>query len=92
MLPDAPAYASGNGFSAGPLSTLPSGENCDPWHGQSQLRSNPFQWTMHPRCVHVADRRCSAPSSSRNAAIFFNPSRTSAASVASTSRVTVLLW
>ncbi len=59
------ARASPSGVSAGPLSTAPSGANCEPWHGQSQHCSNGFQCTTQPRCVHAAERRISRPSGVR---------------------------
>ena len=50
---------------AGPLITLPSRSNRDPWHGQSHVFSVSFQFTMQPKCVHTADRSCKLPRSSR---------------------------
>ena len=55
-MPTAPQTARGAGLagalkgdSAGPEITRPSGENRDPWHGQSHVRSAAFHLTMHPR-------------------------------------------
>ncbi len=67
--------ASAKGLIAGPFRILPSGANREPWHGQSQLVSVAFHETMHPRCVHTAERSCSLPLPSRYAAIFERPRR-----------------
>ena len=57
----ADSFAFCSGAMAGPLSTAPSGANCEPWHGQSQHCSVEFQWTWQPRCVQTAEFRCSLP-------------------------------
>ena len=59
------AATSASGRIAGPFSAVPSIANWEPWHGQSQHLSNGFQCTMHPTCVHTAERRWSLPASSR---------------------------
>src|SRR4029453_14061610 len=55
---------------AGPEMTSPVGLNREPWHGQSHVRSAVFHPTMHPMCVHVAERRVTDPAGSRYAATF----------------------
>ena len=40
---------------AGPLIALPSLVKREPWHGQSQVLSAGFQWTMPPRCGQTAE-------------------------------------
>ena len=75
-----PHSTSASGRMAGPLMTVPSGWNCEPWHGQSQHCSRPFQWTMQPTWVQTAERSTSVPSSRRNAAILARPRRTIAPS------------
>ena len=39
----------GNGSTAGPSMTAPSGAKREPWQGQSQVDSAVFQLTMQPR-------------------------------------------
>src|SRR5439155_25196444 len=71
LRPLPPAFhAGGSGLAAGPLTTSPVGENREPWHGQSKVRSAGFHATVHPRCVHRADRRCCVPVSSTARASF----------------------
>src|SRR5437762_3384976 len=65
---------------AGPFSTRPSASKREPWHGQSQVFSQPSHRTMHFKCGQTAESLCNVPSSSRYAAIFFTPSRRSAPS------------
>src|SRR3954469_19960614 len=60
---------------AGPLSAVPSGANCEPWHGQSQHCSVEFQCTTQPICVQLAERTCRRPSLSRHAATLLMPLR-----------------
>jgi len=38
-----PCGNSASGATAGPFNGIPSGANCDPWHGQSQHCSTEFQ-------------------------------------------------
>jgi hypothetical protein len=54
-----------SGRTAGPCTTAPSRANREPWQGQSQVRSAPFQSTMQPRWVQRADSARTVPSSSR---------------------------
>src|ERR1700710_2715588 len=44
-----------SGAVAGALSTPPSMSKCEPWHGQSQQRSNELKCTVQPTCEQVAD-------------------------------------
>jgi len=65
---------------AGPFRTRPSASKREPWHGQSQVFSQPSHRTMHFKCGQTAESLCNVPWSSRYAAIFFMPSRRSAPS------------
>src|SRR5437016_7447686 len=65
---------------AGPFRTRPSASKREPWHGQSQVFSQPSHRTMHLKCGQTAESLCNVPWSSRYAAIFFMPSRRSAPS------------
>src|SRR6478735_3780663 len=61
---------------AGALIGVPVTSNIEPWHGQSQHASKLFQCRWQPTWVQLAEFRCSAPASSRYAAIFVSPRRT----------------
>src|SRR3546814_495745 len=57
--------AGASGSTAGPKITPPSVSNREPWHGQSHVFDRPFQVTVQPMCVQVAETVCSTPASSR---------------------------
>ena len=59
------SQASASGELAGPEMTWPLGSKREPWQGQSQVFSAPFQCTMQPRCGQTAESSCAAPRPSR---------------------------
>ena len=47
-----------SGLREGAVSTSPSTEKREPWQGQSQLRSAPFQATVHLMCEQAGSTAC----------------------------------
>src|SRR5207302_9825143 len=64
-----PCSTSSKSEMAGLFRARPRASKREPWHGQSQLFSQPSHRTMHFKGGHTADTSCSGPCSSRSAAI-----------------------